>query len=52
MNDSHGAALVAKHANLEMKIASEERRPRPDEVILHLLKKQKLKIKEAIAGLR
>ena len=51
MPDSHSAALVAKHANLEFQIASEERRPRPDEVVIHMLKKQKLKIKEAIARL-
>lgn len=51
MNDSHSAALAAKHATLETRIASEERRPRPDEAMLHLLKKQKLKIKEAIAGI-
>jgi len=51
MTNSHSAALVAKHANLEHQIASEERRPRPDETLLHLLKKQKLRIKEAILGL-
>jgi hypothetical protein len=51
MNDSHTVALAAKHATLENRIASEERRPRPDEVVLHMLKKQKLRIKEAIARL-
>jgi uncharacterized protein len=51
MTNSHGAALMAKHANLETKIATEERRPRPDEGILHMLKKQKLRIKEALSGL-
>jgi len=51
MNDSHSVALAVKHATLETRIASEERRPRPDEVVLHMLKKQKLKIKEAIARL-
>ena len=51
MTTSHSSALVAKHANLQARIDSEERRPRPDEVVLHMLKKQKLKIKELIAGL-
>ena len=52
MTNSHSAALVAKHASLEHRIASEERRPRPDEVLLHALKKQKLRIKEALFGIR
>ena len=48
---SHTAALQAKHASIETQIASEERRPRPDEALVHLLKKQKLKLKELLAGL-
>ncbi len=51
MSDSHSAALLAKHASLDARINSESHRPRPDEVLLHLLKKQKLKIKEALARL-
>ena len=51
MTNSHSAALVAKHATLETKIASEESRPRPDETLLHMLKKQKLRLKELISGL-
>lgn len=52
MSDSHSAALTAKKASLEFRIADEERRPHPDETLLHLLKKQKLKVKEAILGIR
>lgn len=51
MNDSHSAALTAKHAHLDARIASEAVRPRPDETLLHMLKKQKLKIKETLARL-
>ena len=51
MSDSHSAALLSKHASLDARMASESRRPRPDEVLVHLLKKQKLKIKEALAKL-
>lgn len=51
MTDSHSNALVAKHAHIDARIASETSRPRPDETLLHMLKKQKLKIKEALARL-
>jgi hypothetical protein len=51
MQNNHSAALLAKHATLEHRIASEERRPHPDDIILHTLKKQKLRIKELIARL-
>lgn len=51
MPDSHSNALLAKHAQLDAKIATESTRPRPDETLMHLLKKQKLKIKEALARL-
>lgn len=51
MPDSHSAALMAKHAQLDARIASESSRPRPDETLMHMLKKQKLKIKEALSRL-
>ncbi|MDO6413457.1 DUF465 domain-containing protein [Sphingomonas sp. BIUV-7] len=51
MADSHSQSLVAKHALLDAQILTETRRPRPDEIILHALKKQKLKLKETIARL-
>ncbi|PZU09122.1 DUF465 domain-containing protein [Sphingomonas sp.] len=51
MTDSHSQALIAKHALLDARITSETSRPRPDEIVIHALKKQKLKLKEAIARL-
>ncbi|WP_174273743.1 YdcH family protein [Sphingomonas bacterium] len=51
MSDSHSAALLAKHATLDARISNESQRPRPDETLVHRLKKQKLKIKEALAKL-
>jgi hypothetical protein len=51
MADSHSQSLIAKHALLDAQITSETRRPMPDEIVLHALKKQKLKLKEAIARL-
>jgi hypothetical protein len=51
MADSHSQSLIAKHAMLDARITSETRRPMPDEIVLHALKKQKLRIKEAIARL-
>jgi len=46
MSTSHLSALKSRHANLDEKIANEERRPAPDMAALAQLKKQKLKIKE------
>jgi hypothetical protein len=51
MEKAHSSALIAKHAGLDARIAAEARRPAPDSTLLAELKKQKLKIKEAIAGL-
>lgn len=48
MTDQHSAALVARHAGLEARIADESRRPAPDQSLLATLKKQKLVIKEAL----
>ena len=50
MNTAHRSALEAKHAGLDRRIAEEERRPAPDQAVLHDLKKQKLKLKEEIGG--
>ncbi|MEO1019697.1 MAG: DUF465 domain-containing protein [Pseudomonadota bacterium] len=44
----HLDALRSKHANLEKQIAEERHRPLPDQTTLVKLKKEKLKIKEAI----
>ena len=46
MSISHLSALKSRHADLDEKIANEERRPAPDVAVLAQLKKQKLKIKE------
>jgi hypothetical protein len=51
MQQAHVSALEAKHAGLEAQIIEEEQRPMPDTTTLHRLKKEKLKIKEEIAGL-
>jgi hypothetical protein len=51
MEKAHASALIAKHAGLDARITAEIRRPSPDSALLSELKKQKLKIKEAIAGL-
>ena len=48
MESSHAIALESKHAGLDRRIAEELQRPHPDTVMLAQLKKQKLKIKEAL----
>ncbi|WP_447764310.1 YdcH family protein [Sphingopyxis panaciterrae] len=46
MSTSHLSALKSRHADLDEKIANEERRPAPDMAVVAQMKKQKLKIKE------
>lgn len=48
---THQAALESKHATLDRQIAAESGRPLPDAQVLSGLKRQKLKLKEALAGL-
>ncbi len=48
MEQPHVVALEAKHAGLDQLIAEEYRRPQPDPVVISRLKKEKLKIKEAL----
>jgi hypothetical protein len=50
MDNSHVAALQAKHQGLERRLHDELNRPAPDEAIVQTLKKQKLLLKEEIAG--
>ena len=50
MTTAHASSLAAKHAQLDARIESETRRPRPDEVLLAMLKKQKLRLKEALGS--
>ena len=51
MDQAHIAALQTKHAGLDRRIAEETQRPMPDAAVLARLKKEKLRIKEEIAGL-
>jgi len=51
MQQSHISALETKHAGLDARINEEVHRPLPDMATLSRLKKEKLKLKEAIAGL-
>lgn len=51
MNTAHSSTLMARHAGLDARITAERSRPMPDETLLSRLKKQKLRIKEALNGL-
>lgn len=50
MSNSHLAALQLRHADIQTKIDQEERRPAPNMDMLSQLKKQKLRLKEALLG--
>lgn len=50
MEHNHVFALEAKHAMLDQKIHEEELRPYPDQITLSRLKKEKLKVKEALTS--
>ena len=50
MDKGQVEALASKHAALHTKIDSEEHRPHPDDDLLHRLKKEKLRLKDAITG--
>ncbi|MHA1597136.1 MAG: DUF465 domain-containing protein [Alphaproteobacteria bacterium] len=47
--DERKDSLKEKHSALKNKIVDEEKRPHPDEVHLHELKKKKLIIKDELA---
>ncbi len=51
MIEAHLETLREKHAQFEQAISDEAHRPLPDTVVLHDLKRQKLKLKETIARL-
>lgn len=51
MQESHISALETKHAGLDRRIFEESHRPLPDMATISRLKKEKLKIKETLAGL-
>jgi hypothetical protein len=50
MDKAQVDALESKHAALHALIDEEEHRAHPDEDLLHRLKKEKLRIKDVIAG--
>ncbi|MGS1017519.1 DUF465 domain-containing protein [Allosphingosinicella humi] len=51
MQQAHMSALETKHAGLDARIAEESQRPKPDTAMISRLKKEKLKLKEAMAGI-
>ena len=51
MQNAHLSALETKHMVLDRQITAETQRPLPDTRILADLKKQKLRVKEAIAAI-
>lgn len=50
MSTAHVSSLAAKHAEIDARLNDEQRRPRPDVVVIAMLKKQKLRLKEALSG--
>ncbi len=50
MDNGHVEALASKHAVLHAEIDREEHRAHPDDNLLHQLKKEKLRLKDAIIG--
>lgn len=50
MEKAQVEALEAKHHALHVKIDSEEHRVHPDEDLIHRLKKEKLRLKDMLAG--
>ena len=50
MDQSQVEALEHKHAELEAMIDEEEHRPHPDDIRLHELKKEKLRVKDVLVG--
>ena len=51
MQKAHMSALEQKHAGLDARISEENQRPLPDETLLARLKKEKLRLKETLAGI-
>jgi hypothetical protein len=50
MEKAYVEELASKHAALHAMIDEEEHRSHPDEGLLHRLKKEKLRLKDAMAG--
>jgi hypothetical protein len=51
LQQAHISALQHRHADIEARILEESQRPLPDMTTLSRLKKEKLKLKEALVGL-
>ena len=50
MDNVHIEALAHKHAAIEAQLDSETHRPHPDMMLVNRLKKEKLRLKDGIAG--
>ena len=50
MDQAQAEELEQQHAALEARIEEEEHRPHPDDIKLHDLKKQKLRIRDEMTG--
>jgi len=50
MDKVQADSLASKHAALHAMIDEEEHRPHPNEDLLHQLKKEKLRLKDELAG--
>ena len=50
MDKAYVEAIASKHAALHAQIDAEENRPHPDEDLLTRLKKEKLRLKDAMVG--
>ncbi|MCV0382684.1 YdcH family protein [Qipengyuania spongiae] len=50
MQSPHVEALQTKHAGLEAQLRQEQNRPAPDDAVIRQIKRQKLRIKEELAG--
>ena len=50
MNNAQVEELESKHAALHALIEEEEHRSHPDDDLLHRLKKEKLRLKDELAG--
>ncbi|MCW3797355.1 YdcH family protein [Sphingomonas sp. BN140010] len=51
MEKAHVDALASKHAALQSQIDAEEQRRYPDAVLLHRLKKEKLRLKDEMLNI-
>ena len=50
MQSPHVEALQTKHAGLEAQLRQKQARPAPDDAVIRQIKRQKLRIKEELAG--